>query len=380
MAEEGVRLMTMGGELDIDVVWSEACLLHVPGGEVWLGVPDEGTEVPARAEVILQALTGAGARIRQAASHEEAALRSVHDGELVEHLASIWASWQAGGYPAEYGRDRVVPYVFPTQGMLAGLPLRRPAATHAQTGIFCYDTMTLVGPGSWQAIRAAADAALTAAQLVADGTPAAYALCRPPGHHAGPAAYGGSCYLNNAALAAQALRQAGASRVAVIDIDAHHGNGTQAIFYDRADVWYGSVHADPAAGWFPHFMGFADERGAGEGLGGTCNLPLSPGTGDVGWLQAVGELCEQVRDRGPDAIVVSLGVDAAAADPESPLQVTAEAYREAGRRISGLGPVVAVQEGGYDLPSLGGLVLATLDGICAGQRGRPPGPRGTAGR
>ncbi len=360
-------MTSAAAELDIDVVWSKDCLLHVPGGEVWLGVRDDGTEVPARAEVILGAVTGAGARIRPAARHQEAALRSVHDGALVEHLASIWVDWQSGGYPADYGRDRVVPYVFPTKGMLAGLPLRRPAATHAQTGVFCYDTMTLVGPGSWQAIKAAADAALTAAELVAGGAPAAYALCRPPGHHAGPAAYGGSCYLNNAALAAQALRQAGAAQVAVIDIDAHHGNGTQAIFYDRADVWYGSVHVDPAAGWFPHFMGFADECGAGEGRGATCNLPVEPGTGDAGWLQAVGELCRQVRDRRADAIVVSLGVDAAAADPESPLQVTKDGYREAGRRIGGLGPVVAVQEGGYDLPSLGGLVLAALDGICAGR-------------
>src|SRR5580658_6449693 len=368
------------GELRIPVVWSPDCLLHEPGGEVWLGLREAGTEVPERATVILRALRDAGAPVLPASRHEIADLHSVHHPDLVRHLASIWADWEAGGYVSEYGRDRVVPYVFPTAAMLAGLPARAPAAVHGRVGLYCYDTMTLIGPGTWEAIRAAADSALTAAELITAGERASFALCRPPGHHAGPGGYGGSCYLNNAALAAQALRQAGASRVAVIDIDAHHGNGTQAIFYDRADVWYGSVHADPAAGWFPHFMGFADERGAGEGLGGTCNLPLSPGTGDVGWLQAVGELCEQVRDRGPDAIVVSLGVDAAAADPESPLQVTAEAYREAGRRISGLGPVVAVQEGGYDLPSLGGLVLATLDGICAGQRGRPPGPRGTAGR
>ena len=125
--------------------------------------------------------------------------------------------------------------------------------------------MTLIGPGSWEAIRGAADAALTAADLVSSGSPLAYALCRPPGHHVTRAAYGGSCYLNNAAIAAQALRAAGADRVAIIDIDAHHGNGTQMIFYDRADVWYGSVHVDPGAGWFPHYAGYADERGTGGG-------------------------------------------------------------------------------------------------------------------
>ena len=138
---------------------------------------------------------------------------------------------------------------------------------HGRAGLYCYDTMTLVGPGSWAAIRGAADAAQTAADLVSSGSPVAYALCRPPGHHATRGAYGGSCYLNNAAVAAEALRAAGAARVAVLDIDAHHGNGTQMIFYDRADVWYGSLHVDPGAGWFPHYAGYADERGTGPGAG-----------------------------------------------------------------------------------------------------------------
>jgi acetoin utilization deacetylase AcuC-like enzyme len=352
-------------ELGIPVVWSPDCLLHEPGGEVWLGVRDDGTEVPERATVILSALRQAGAPVLPARRHDDDALLSVHDQGLISHLATIWSDWEAGGYPADHGRDRVVPYVFPTGAMLDGLPARRPAATHAQVGLYCYDTMTLVGPGSWQAIRAAADSALTAAGLLAAGRQASYALCRPPGHHAGRAGYGGSCYLNNAALAAQALRLAGAGRVAVVDIDAHHGNGTQAVFYRRPDVFYGSVHVDPAAGWFPHYMGFAGERGLDEGEGANRNLPLPPGTGDDGWLAAVAQLCADVRDHGADAVVLSLGVDAAAADPESPLRVTSAGYRAAGELIGRLGPVVAIQEGGYDLPSLGGLVLATLAGVQA---------------
>jgi acetoin utilization deacetylase AcuC-like enzyme len=290
----------------------------------------------------------------------------VHDPGLVEHLATIWADWHAGGYVTEYGRDRVVPYVFPTAAMLAGLPLRSPAATHGRVGRYCYDTMTLIGPGTWEAIRAAADSALTAAELITAGERASFALCRPPGHHAGPGGYGGSCYLNNAALAAQALRDGGAGRVAVIDIDAHHGNGTQAIFYDRSDVYYGSVHVDPGAGWFPHYMGFASERGIGAGEGANRNLPLAPGTGDDGWLAAVAQLCDEARHHGAEAIVLSLGVDAAAADPESPLQVSADAYAAAGAMIGALGPVAAIQEGGYDLASLGPYVLATLTGVQAG--------------
>ncbi len=359
-------MSTEAGNLRVPVVWSEDCLLHEPAGEVWLGTREIGTEVPERAAVILRALRTAGAEVLPARQHPDAVLQSVHHPDLIRHLATIWADWEAGGYVRDYGRDRVVPYVFPTAAMLAGLPPRHPAATHGQVGLYCYDTMTLIGPGSWEAIRAAADVALTAAGLAGAGQRISYALCRPPGHHAGPAGYGGSCYLNNAALAAQALREQGAGRVAVIDIDAHHGNGTQAIFYGRPDVYYGSVHVDPAAGWFPHYMGFADERGSGPGAGANRNLPLAPGTGDDGWLAAVARLCEDATAHGAEAIVLSLGVDAAAADPESPLQVSASAYRTAGRLIGALGPVVAVQEGGYDLPSLGEYVLATLTGVLAG--------------
>jgi acetoin utilization deacetylase AcuC-like enzyme len=356
-----------GGVLDMPVVWDADCLLHRPDGEVWLGVRDAGTEVPERATVILRSLTEAGVRVVPPPGHNPSALLAVHDRGLVEHLATIWADWDAAGYPSGYGRDRVVPYVFPTAAMLAGLPERIPTATHAQVGGFCYDTMTLIGPGSWEAIRAAADCARTAAQLVSSGATMAYALCRPPGHHAGPAGYGGSCYLNNAAVAVQALRDAGVERVAVVDVDAHHGNGTQAIFYNRSDVYYGSVHVDPGAGWFPHYMGFADERGNGTGAGANRNVPLEPGSGDDAWLEAVGLLCDDVRVHGAQAIVLSLGVDAAAADPESPLEVTADGYRMAGELIGALGPVAAVQEGGYDLASVGDYVLAALSGVAAGR-------------
>jgi acetoin utilization deacetylase AcuC-like enzyme len=355
--------------LPVPVVWSEDCLQHDPAGEVWLGVRDPGTEVPARALVLRDALSAAGAPVLQAREHDGTVLRRVHDPLLVDHLAGVWADWSAAGLPGEHGRDRVVPYVFPTPGLLGGLPLRTPPAVHARAGLFCYDTMTLVGPGSWAAIRGAVDAALTAADLVSSGERLAYALCRPPGHHVTRSAYGGSCYLNNAAVAAQALRQAGAERVAVLDIDAHHGNGTQMIFYDRADVWYGSVHVDPGAGWFPHYAGYAGERGSGPGAGCNRNLPLAPGTGDGGWLAAVDVLCAESPVRNADALVVSLGVDAAVGDPESPLRVTEDGYREAGRRIGALGPAVFVQEGGYDLASLGRLVVATLDGAVRGARG-----------
>jgi acetoin utilization deacetylase AcuC-like enzyme len=235
-------------------------------------------------------------------------------------------------------------------------------AVHADAGRFGYDTMTLVGPGTFAAALAAVDCAAAAADLVSSGAePLAYALSRPPGHHATPAGYGGSCYLNNAAVAAEVLRAGGARRVGIVDVDAHQGNGTAAVFYERADVRYGSVHVDPGAGWFPHVVGYADETGRGDGAGATRNLPVPEGTGDDGWLDAVAELARWVD--GCDALVVSLGVDAAADDPESPLQVTADGYRQAGRLLGATGlPTVAVQEGGYHLPTLGGLVAAYLEG------------------
>src|SRR3954447_4077820 len=350
--------------MSIPVVWSPETRRHERMREVWVGVPTEGTELPERVDRILGSLNGH--RLVEAAPHDDDVLRRGHAPAFVDHLATIHAEWLSGPYVDLVGQDRVVPYVFPTPAMTQGMPPTRAAATHGRAGQFGYDTMTLVGPGTWEAARAAVDCALTAADLVAGGEAAAYALCRPPGHHATRDGYGGSCYLNNTAIAAQALRDVGHATVAVVDVDAHHGNGTQAIFWDRADVRYGSLHVDPAAGWFPHYFGHVHETGVGDGEGATRNLPLAEGTGDGLWLDAVRELAEFAS--GADALVVSLGVDAAADDPESPLQVTADGYAAAGRLLGSLGvPTVVVQEGGYHLDTLGGLVAAYLEGQGAGR-------------
>jgi acetoin utilization deacetylase AcuC-like enzyme len=347
----------------VPVVWSPTTRDHDPRSEVWVGVPTPATEVAARVDAILAALDAAGHPRVDAAPHADTVLLQVHDPALVEHLRTVHDDWVAGGYAELVGQQQAVPYFFPNPAMLGSLPERRAAAVHARVGAFAYDTMTPVGEGTWAAARAAVDCALTAVDLVDAGAVMAYALCRPPGHHATRAAYGGSCYLNNAAVAAEALRIAGAQRVAVIDLDAHHGNGTEAIFYARGDVCYGSVHVDPGAGWFPHVAGFTAETGVGEGVGATRNIPLAPGTGDQEWCAAVSALVAWVVECRVDALVVSLGVDAAAEDPESPLLVTADGYEQAGRMLAALGqPTVVVQEGGYHLPSLGGLVAAYVAG------------------
>jgi acetoin utilization deacetylase AcuC-like enzyme len=217
--------------------------------------------------------------------------------------------------------------------------------------------MTLIGPGTWEAARAAVDVALTAVDLVSEGAPLAYACCRPPGHHVTRSLYGGSCYLNNTAIAAAALLDRFGEPVAILDVDAHHGNGTQELFRDGSDIRTASVHVDPGAGWFPHFLGFESENDEAN-----LNLALAPGTGDEGWLAALGQAVTFAA--GARALVVALGVDAAAGDPESPLEVTVAGYREAGRMLGSLGlPTVVVQEGGYDLATIGPLVVETLTGL-----------------
>ncbi len=344
----------------VPYVWCDDVLAHDPRHEVWVGVATPASEVPERAVVLRQTLVENGHEEVPARHFPDDALLAVHDAELVAWLRSAWDRWQAGEYEALVGQDRVVPYVFATAALTCGMPARRPVATHALAGSFCYDTMTLVGPDTWRAARSAVDCALTATALVLEGARASYALCRPPGHHATPQGFGGSCYLNNAAIAADALARAG-QRVAVLDVDAHHGNGTQAVFWRRQDVFYGSVHVDPGAGWFPHVLGFADETGAGPGAGTTLNVPLAPGSADARWLQGVDRLAEAAVRFGADALVVSLGVDASRDDPESPLQVSRDGYGATGRVLAGLGlPTVLVQEGGYHLASLGELVRAVL--------------------
>jgi acetoin utilization deacetylase AcuC-like enzyme len=341
-------------------VWSEECLRHEPEAEIWVGTRTPATELPARAVAVRGSLLAADAREVAAVAHDDSALLAVHDPALVEFLRTAWDEWSAASLPS----DRVVPYVFASSGLTSGREPAEPAAVWARPGLFAYDTMTLIGPGTWEAARAAVDVALTAVDLVAAGEPLAYACTRPPGHHVTRSLYGGSCYLNNTAVGATALLERTGRPVAVVDIDAHHGNGTQELFRGRSDVFTASVHVDPGAGWFPHFLGFEAENDETN-----LNLPLAPGTRDIGWLAAVERAATFAAPAG--ALVVALGVDAAAGDPESPLEVSAAGYREAGRILGDLGlPTVVVQEGGYDLATIGPLVVETLAGLEEGRTRR----------
>ena len=345
------------------VVWSPRHRGHAPDGGYWLGVRLPGDEEPERGDVLHDQLVAAGATIIEPDDHGLDPVLAVHDAAYVDYLSRAYDAWVAEGHLEEPGQPQVVPYLFALAPFAARRRTeRRPATIRAEAGLYAMDTMSLISAGTYDAARSAVDAAVTAADLVVDSANAAYAAVRPPGHHAGPAFYGGSCYLNNAAAAAQHLRNRGVDRIAIVDIDAHQGNGTQEIFWDRPDVIYASVHVDPGAGWFPHLVGYADETGGGLGEGATHNAPVAPGTADAAWLAALAPLLHEARTA--DALVVSLGVDAAADDPESPLRITGDGFRAAGRAIGEVSrPTVFVQEGGYDLARLGPLVLEVLLGF-----------------
>ncbi len=342
-------------------VWSEESLAHDPDGEVWIGVRIEGDEVPERGTVMRRAIEDVGIEVVKPADHGEAPITAIHHPGMLEYLRTAYDEWVAAGYPDDPGQDRVVAYAFRHPGAFGHLADRLPRSRTAMAGVYCMDTCTVIGPGSYRGIRYAVDAALTAADLVLAGQGHSYAATRPPGHHAGSDYFGGSCYLNNAAIAAHHLAGSTGARVGIVDIDAHHGNGTQQIFYERADVVYTSVHVDPGEGWFPHWSGFPDETGSGAGAGFNHNFPLKPGSGDRRYTDAVSKAAALIAEADCETLVVSLGVDAGADDPESPLNVSDVGFADTGSVLAELGlPTVLVQEGGYQLPALERDVAAIL--------------------
>jgi acetoin utilization deacetylase AcuC-like enzyme len=347
--------------MSLTAVWSEGYLAHDASWLVWAGARLPGDEEKDRAEALLAALDGAGVPIVPAEAHGKAPIEAVHDPAMVDYLESAHREWVGAGYSDDPGSDLVVAYAFRHPTAFGAYPARVPRSRAAMAGVYCMDTATTIGPGTYVGARAAVDGALTAAALVMGGARSVYAPVRPPGHHAGTDYFGGSCYLNNVAVAAQWLIAQGVATVAIVDIDAHHGNGTQQVFYRRSDVFYASVHVDPGQGWFPHWCGFADERGEGPGLGANLNLPLPPGSGDEEVVLALETAVDAVSQFQPEVLLVSLGVDSGASDPESPLQVTPTGFAAMGSALGSLDlPTVLVQEGGYDLGVLGRDVLAVL--------------------
>lgn len=339
--------------MSLTAVWSQDSLAHDPKGEVWIGVHIEGDEISERGTEMKRAVDDVGLDVIEPEEHDDDAITAVHDPGMSDYLRNAHREWVEAGYPADPGQDRVVAYAFRHPGAFGYLPDRLPLSRSAMAGVYCMDTCTVLGPNSYKGIRYAVDASLTAADVVIGTGSHAYAAVRPPGHHAGTDYFGGSCYLNNAAIAANHMTATTGSRVGIVDIDAHHGNGTQQIFYERSDVVYTSVHVDPGEGWFPHWCGFADERGAGIGAGSNLNFPLRPGSGDDVFVDAVSAATDLVIEKGCELLVVSLGVDSGTTDPNSPLLVSTAGFGRVGSLLAGMGlPTVLVHEGGYSLPDL----------------------------
>lgn len=235
-------------------------------------------------------------------------------------------------------------------------------------GHYITDAGTTIGAETYRAAYWAAQCALDAAERVRTGAAVAYALCRPPGHHCYSDLAGGFCLLNNVAIAAQSLRDRGAPKVAILDVDVHHGNGTQGIFYDRGDVLFASIHADPT-NYYPFFAGYADERGAGAGIGCNLNLPLAHGGGDSEMLAALDRTLDAIGRFAPAYLLVSLGLDASERDPLGALKVTTSGFSTIARRIAGLGlPTALIQEGGYLSDILGANLASFLGGFEAALR------------
>jgi acetoin utilization deacetylase AcuC-like enzyme len=258
----------------------------------------------------------------------------------------------------------VVPDVIAMPGLLDGIgSFRTGSVVDQELGRWCFETTTPITEGTFDAARSAVDIALCATAEVLGGERAAYGLCRPPGHHAPTSLYGGYCFFNNAAIAAHHVASTTGTKVTVLDVDYHHGNGTQQIFYRRDDVQYVSLHGDPARA-YPYVCGFADETGAGRGAGATFNLPLPARTDDDGYRSALTTACDAIAAFEPGLLIVSLGVDTFHNDPISDLRVTTDGFREQGELVAQLAlPTVVLQEGGYDVAAIGDNVRSFLLGI-----------------
>ncbi len=329
---------------------------HAGQMELVAGEIVPGFEKPSRAEYIKARVESEKlGPILAPKEHTLDAAKRVHAADYIDFLPTVWPLWQEAGYPGS-----AMAFTWPTRGLRGDV---RPTRIDAALGYYSFDAGATFTKGTWDAIKSSYDVGLTAAEVVKAGERAAFALCRPPGHHAGAAFMGGYCFINNAAVVAQWYRDQGASRLAILDVDYHHGNGTQEIFYERDDVLVVNLHGDPNTE-YPFFLGHADERGAGKGEGFNVNYPMAPGTPWDKWNEALEDACKKVAAYAPDVVVVSLGVDTFEKDPISQFKLKSEDYPKIGQRIARLGlPTLFVMEGGYAVEEIGINAVGVLTGF-----------------
>lgn len=337
------------------VVRSEKHRLHFPKGELYGGELVRPFECPERWDIVLEELTKRGYdECFDPDDLDVDLVQSIHKPDFIEFLETAWNEWAAEGMKGD-----AIPSVIPARRMHND---RVPNHIDGKLGFYCMAIETAITDGTWEAAKSAAACAITAQKLVSAGNPG-FALCRPPGHHAGKDLYGGYCFLNNASLAAEGFLRDGAERVALLDVDFHHGNGSQDIFYDRNDVLFCSIHGHPEDA-FPHFLGYSDEYGYGLGEGFNRNYPLRPESDFSVWNEALKDACRQIQNFAPDAIVVSLGVDTYKDDPISFFRLESDDFTRYGEMIGKLNvPTLFVMEGGYAVSEIGLNAVNVLDGF-----------------
>ena len=336
-------------------IFSEKHKLRNSATELYGGQLVEPFERPSRAEYIVSRIREVNlGPVLDPHDHGMEALYKIHDKDYLDFMQLAWKMWQAEKFAGE-----AIPTTWPARRMRQ----RVPEFIEGKLGYYAMAAETSISEGTWEAAYWSAQVALTGAVEVQAGEEGVFALCRPPGHHSALDMYGGYCFLNNAAIAAQSFLDNGASRIAIVDVDFHHGNGTQDIFYNRNDVLFASLHGDPADA-FPHFLGYSDERGEGEGVGFNVNHPMKPGTGFQQWRSALKGALVKVNDFSPDALVISLGVDTFENDPISFFKLTSEDFFTYGSDIAKLQiPTLFVMEGGYDIEEIGVNTVNVLQGF-----------------
>jgi len=341
----------------VKIVYSEKHAQHDPQNFVVRGTRQRSAEQPERATRLLAAAKAAGHTILPPQSYGAGPAATVHTPEYIDFLQIAAREWAKlpGASP------EVVPNVHPARAHAS-----YPKALAGRAGWHQVDLACPIGPHTWEAALAATEVAATVADMVLAGESQVYALCRPPGHHAYADMAGGFCFLNNTAVAAQRLRSRH-DRVAILDVDVHHGNGTQGIFYERDDVLTVSIHADPD-NYYPFFWGHAREHGAGKGQGFNLNLPLPLGSPDAPWLEAGDKALARIKEFQPTVLVVALGLDASESDPLQGLKVTGAGFHAMAEKIARMGlPAVLVQEGGYLGDDLGRNLVQFLGGFEKGR-------------
>jgi len=356
----------------LDIFVNAVHAAHAGRHEMYRGKLVPCHEVPGRMEHVLAELSRRPqGRLLAPQAMDRSRIERVHTVPYLRFLETAWTEW-VSLHPDNAEVD-ALPSVWPVRGFRHDV---EPANFAARMGLYSFDAGSPITAGTWAAAWEGAACAVSAALAVAPGASGgaaaggagvSMALTRPPGHHAGPDFFGGYCFINNAAVAAQTLLDEGATRVAVLDIDYHHGNGTQSLFYGRGDVLTVSIHGDPVTE-YPFFLGHADETGEGAGEGCNLNLPLPAGSNFDTWRAALDQALARVSAFAPDALVVALGVDTFEGDPISKFTLASGDYLSVGRTLAGMKlPTVFTLEGGYAVAEMGVNVVNVLEGFNAGR-------------